>query len=128
MNQTDRTAAAGLGALIVLQSIMLMSLFAGVEPHPPAQVAPFGMAPFLAASISAALAALVMRPLTETAGRILTSIAILLALVSFGPHKIIDPTFPQIYPAVLTAWIAIVSLVTALVATRRSTSAAHTCG
>ena len=39
--------AAALTTLIALQSLMLMALFAGVPPHPPAAVAPFGIGPFI---------------------------------------------------------------------------------
>jgi len=106
MHLQDRAAFAALLTLVVLQGIMLAALFAGVPPHPPAEVAPFGMAPLLAASLSAALAAMVMGPTEASSGRGLTILAVLLALISFGPQKVVDPAFSRIWPAVFTAWIA----------------------
>ncbi|MEM7718760.1 MAG: hypothetical protein AAF222_06115 [Pseudomonadota bacterium] len=116
----SRATFAALLALAVLQSVMLASLFAGVAPHPPAEVVPFGMAPFLAASLSAVLAAMVLGAPSTAAGRAMTTVAILLALVSFGPQKLLDPTFSRIYPAVFTAWIAIATLVIQMVREARS--------
>lgn len=72
------------------------------------------MAPFLAASISAATGAMILGPSGGRAGRFLTALAILMALVSFGPHKIVDPAFPQIWPAVVAAWVAVASLAVGL--------------
>lgn len=46
-------------------------------------------------------------------------LAILLSLVSFGPHKVLDPAFPLIWPAVVTAWVAIGALVLRMIAARR---------
>ena len=53
MPPPDRAALAALTALILLHTVMLGALFAGVDPHPPARVAPFGMGPFLGATLSA---------------------------------------------------------------------------
>lgn len=107
MTQSDRSALAALIILILLHLFMLATLLAGVPPHPPAQIPLFGMAPFFAAVLSAAVAAALIGPLETRAGRGLTILAILLSLVSFGPHKAVDPAFPLIWPAVVTAWCAI---------------------
>ncbi|SPF80613.1 hypothetical protein [Pseudoprimorskyibacter insulae] len=99
---------SALAALILLQGVMLAALFAGVQPHPPAAIAPFGMAPFLAVSISVALAAYRH---AETGGKSAAALAVLaaiLALVSFGPQKYFDPAFGQVWPAVIGAQIACV--------------------
>lgn len=108
MTQTPfRTTSAALATLIVLQGIMLGSLYAGVAPHPPQATPLFGMGPFLGAALSAAVAALVLHP-QSGAGRWLALVAAVLAAVSFGPHKYVDAQFPAIWPAVITAQLAIV--------------------
>ncbi len=112
-------AQAALFALILLHAVMLLSLFAGVAPHPPAQVAPFGMAPFIAAVLSAAAAAMIHGPLTRGSGRMLSATAAILSLVSFGPHKILDPALPLIWPAVAAAWVAIATLAITMLRSRK---------
>ena len=110
MPTTDKASLAALTSLILIHAIMLTTLLAGIEPHPPAKVAPFGMAPFLSAMISAAMAAILLEMFNSRAGTILTALAVLLSLVSFGPHKLLDPALPLIWPALLTAWVAIGTL------------------
>lgn len=106
-----RLAWAALAALAILHAVMLLSLFAGVEPHPPARVAPFGMGPFLGATFAALAAAAIMGPTQTKAGRAVALMAAALSLVSFGPQKLLDPAFPLIWPAVAMAWAAIITLV-----------------
>lgn len=108
---TDRARPA-LAALIILQGVMLGALFAGIAPHPPAATPLFGMAPFLAAAISAAAAALVLGS-GSRAGRGLAALAALAGLVSFGPQKFLDPQFPLIWPAVLAGQVAAVAVLAA---------------
>lgn len=104
MNLSDRPSQAALACLILLQTVMLLSLYAGVAPHPPAATPLFGIGPFLGASLSAAVAALILGP--SLAGRVLTGIAGMAALVSFGPQKYLDPQFGLIWPAVLSGQVA----------------------
>ena len=106
----DRPALAALAVLIVLHATMLLALFFGVEPHPPARVAPFGMAPFLAATVSAACAAMIVGPTDTATGRTLSLATMALTLVSFGPQKLLDPALPLIWPALATAWLALAAL------------------
>ncbi|MFN3847442.1 MAG: hypothetical protein ACK4RZ_16710 [Paracoccaceae bacterium] len=56
------------------------------------------------ASLSAAVAALIHGP--SPAGRVLTGIAAIAALVSFGPQKYLDPQFGLIWSAVLSGQVA----------------------
>ena len=111
MTTADRNIAAALAVLIVLQVIMLSALYAGVRPHPPAQTPIFGMAPFLGGAISAAVAALILGPLQGFAGRSLSGIAALAALVSYGPHKYLDPQFGLIWPGVIAGQFAAVVVI-----------------
>jgi len=101
MTQSNRHTYAALTTLIVLQLIMLSALYAGIKPHPPIATPLFGIAPFLGASIGIALWAAIVQPLASTAGRSLSVLAALFALVSFGPQKYFDPQFALIWPAVL---------------------------
>jgi hypothetical membrane protein len=106
----SRLPHAALGTLIILQLVMLASLFAGVAPHPPRAIPPFAMAPFLAASMAIATMALVLGPLSGKTARALTGLAVIAALISYGPQKWIDPAIGEIWPAVLLGQIASLAL------------------
>lgn len=108
MTQPDRHASAALVTLITLQVIMLSALYAGIRPHPPVATPLFGIAPFLGASVSVALSALIVQPLTSATGRTLSVLAGVMALVSFGPQKYFDAQFALIWPAVVLGQIAAV--------------------
>lgn len=106
----SRLPHAALGTLIILQLVMLASLFAGVAPHPPRAIPLFAMAPFLAASMAVATMALVLGPLSGTTARALTGLAVITALISYGPQKWVDPAIGEIWPAVLLGQIAAIAL------------------
>jgi hypothetical protein len=106
MIPSHRPEQAALACLILLQSTMLASLFAGIPPHPPAETPLFGMGPFLGASLSVAVAALILGSGPTLVGRLFTGLAALAALVSFGPQKYLDPQFPLIWPAVISGQVA----------------------
>lgn len=106
-------------ALLVLTGVMLLSLFTRTAPHPPLEVAPFALAPFLGASLAIGAVALQ----ADRAGhRYRAAFALLFAataLVSFGPQKFFDPALSRIWPAVITAQAAVLVIV-AVVASRAS--------
>ncbi len=104
-------AKAALCVLIVLQLTMLGALFTQTSPHPPLAVPPFALGPFLGAALSVAVAALVLGGTTSRSGGVTSVVAAMLALVSFGPQKWIDPAIGQIWPAVLLGQIASVALI-----------------
>ncbi|MGP6087715.1 hypothetical protein [Antarctobacter jejuensis] len=106
MTQYDRQAIAALATLILLQLIMLSALYSGIRPHPPVATPLFGIAPFLGASMSIALAAIIVQPLTTATGRVLGVLAALMALVSFGPQKYFDAQFALIWPAVILGQVS----------------------
>jgi hypothetical protein len=112
MTPSDRHAYAALAALIVLQVFMLSALYAGIKPHPPIATPLFGIAPFLGASVAIALWAAIVQPLKSVAGRWLSVLSALLALVSFGPQKYLDPQFALIWPAVLMGQVSALVLFT----------------
>ena len=107
---TDKTARAALSALIILQLIMLLSLFTLTRPHPPVAIPLFAIAPFLATSLSLAVAALIIGPVENGMGRTLAVMAGLAALLSFGPQKYTDPQFALIWPAVIGGQVAALAL------------------
>ncbi len=101
-----KSAQAALTVLGVLQVVMLGSLYAGVPPHPPQSIALFGIAPFLAVSLSVIAASIILGPLDSRWGRGLAVASALCALLSFGPQKYFDAQFPLIWPTVVTAQLA----------------------
>ncbi|WGW03766.1 hypothetical protein [Tropicibacter oceani] len=128
MTPSDRHTHAALATLIVLQTIMLSALYAGIKPHPPIATPLFGIAPFLGASLAIALWAVIVQPLASTAGRFLSVLAALMALVSFGPQKYLDPQFALIWPAVLLGQVSalvIFAQVFGVVRARSETSTAN---
>ena len=117
MTQSDRYTLAALVTLILLQVIMLSALYAGIRPHPPEATPLFGMAPFIGASVSIALSAIIVAPLTNAAGRVLSMLTALTALVSFGPQKYFDAQFGLIWPAVLLGQAAVLTIIVQLLRT-----------
>ena len=107
---TQRLSHIALATLIILQTVMLGSLYAGVAPHPPATIPLFAIAPFLAVALSVAAGAMIAGPATSTTGRILAVLAAACALLSFGPQKYADAQFHLIWPAVITGQIASVGI------------------
>ncbi len=114
MSSQVKSVHAALVVLAVLQVVMLGSLYAGVPPHPPQSIALFGIAPFLAVSLSAIAASLIVGPMDSSWGRGLAIASALCALLSFGPQKYFDAQFPLIWPAVITAQMAAVVIFWAL--------------
>lgn len=99
--QIKKTVFAAIGGLIVLQIVMLGSLFAQIAPHPPALIPISGIGPFLSVSLALAVGALIVGPLNGKTGRALGLLAALLAMVSFGPQKYLDPQLALVWPAVV---------------------------
>lgn len=120
---TRSGAQAALIALIILQVTMLAALYTETPPHPPLAVAPFALGPFLGASISVAAAAMLLGATGTRTGTVVSVLAALLALVSYGPQKWLDPAIARIWPAVLVGEIAAVVLVVDAIMKRRRQSA-----
>ncbi|MCB1422520.1 MAG: hypothetical protein KDJ69_08655 [Nitratireductor sp.] len=107
-DQVEELGRQGLVILAVLQLLMLAALYTRTEPHPPLVIPLFALAPFLSASIALAVAGLLVP------GRWLSVAASITALISFGPQKWFDASFPQIWPAVILAQIAVAMVTIAL--------------
>lgn len=101
---------AAILVLLVLTAVMLLALFTRTAPHPPLEVAPFALAPFLGASLAIGAVAFLGRD-DSRIGSAFALLFALTALVSFGPQKYVDPTFSRIWPAVITAQGAIMVIV-----------------
>lgn len=106
MTCADRHITAALATLILLQVIMLSALYAGIRPHPPEVTPMFGIAPFIGAAISIAMTAIILGPLTSASGRVMSVLAAVSALLSFGPQKYMDAQFGLIWPAVILGQVA----------------------
>jgi hypothetical protein len=128
MIPVDRIPAAALASLIILQSVMLSALYAGVPPHPPEAILLFGIAPFLGVALSVATAALILGPGSSRAGRWAGCFAALMALLSFGPQKYFDAQFALIWPAVLGGQLASLILIANLVMNGRARGRAGIAG
>ncbi|MGI9426837.1 MAG: hypothetical protein ACR2PA_26910 [Hyphomicrobiaceae bacterium] len=122
----ERSSRAALVAICVLQAVMLAALFSRTSPHPPTAVAVFGIAPFIGASLAVAAAAIIVGPTRSASGKALAVVAIVCALVSFGPHKYLDPQFALIWPAVVAAQISVIVVLLSLF--RSNVSAASKAG
>jgi len=103
-NAQNRLSAA-IVVLLVLTSIMLLSLFTRTAPHPPLEITPFALAPFLGASLAIGAGALWLSRRGSDTWLALVFAATV--LVSFGPQKYFDPAFTRIWPAVILAQIAV---------------------
>ncbi len=104
--------------LVVVQGVMLASLYFGVEPHPPRAIPLFAMPPFLAVSIGTALCAI---RLSQTrAGHIFAGLTAGFALLSFGPQKYVDPAFPEIWIAVVASQMAVLGILYAVLIRRKT--------
>ncbi|WP_422373285.1 hypothetical protein [Hoeflea sp.] len=120
MKSADRIPSAAVASLIILQSVMLAALYAGVPPHPPEAIPLFGIAPFLGVALSVAAAALILGPGSSRAGCWAGGLAALMALLSFGPQKYVDAQFALIWPAVLGGQAASLILIANLLLRGRS--------
>ena len=111
--QTNRNRAgdgytvAAVAALLVLTGAMLLAMFTRTEPHPPLEVKPFALGPFLAASLAIGAAAYGLAIRGMQFAMAIALLFALTALVSYGPQKYVDPAFPRIWPAVIVAQLAI---------------------
>lgn len=99
-----------LATVIAIHTLMLFALYTGTAPHPPSEIVPFALGPFLTAVIAVGCGTWTMAG-RGRAGAVLALITAALALVSLGPQKYIDPAFSRIWPAVLTGQIAIAALI-----------------
>ena len=99
---------------------MLTALYMKTAPHPPTATPLFGIAPFLAMSLSACASAALLGANQTTIGRAMSLLAVFCAMVSFGPQKYLDAQFSLIWPAVVTGQVASLVLVINLFGRQRT--------
>lgn len=116
---------AALFVLFVVQLVMLGALYAQVAPHPPREIPLFAMAPFLGASIAISGAGFLVGGVRTGTGCVLGLLAAVMALVSFGPQKWVDPAIGEIWPSVLVAEVAVIVIVAEICFARGARKAAQ---
>ena len=93
-------AISSLAGLILLKAVLLGSLWAQVQPHPPARVGPF-----IAASLSLTVVSIPLVWWRNKMGYTTSIILGLLGLISFGPHKFFSESADQIFPAIIVGTV-----------------------
>ena len=114
-NWSIQITVSSLAGLILLKAVLLGSLWAQVQPHPPARVGPF-----IAASLSLAVVSIPLVWWRSKVGYTTSIIVGLLGLVSFGPHKFISESANQIFPAIIVGTVFSVVLIIASIAIWRT--------
>jgi hypothetical protein len=99
-------AVSSLAGLIILKSVLLGSLWAQIQPHPPARVGPF-----IATSLSLAVVSIPLFWWRNKIGYVTSMITGLLGIVSFGPHKFFAESAVQIFPAIIIGTVLSVGLI-----------------
>ena len=112
-------ASAAIIVLLVLTGFMSLALFSRTEPHPPLEIAPFALGPFLGASLAVGSAALYLIGNGVRSGMAVAVVFGVTAMVSFGPQKYLDPAFSRIWPAMIAAQIAVMVIVVWVITHRR---------
>lgn len=108
-------AVSSLAGLIILKSVLLGSLWAQVQPHPPARVGPF-----IATSLSLAVVSIPLFWWRNKIGYITSIIVGLLGLLSFGPHKFFTESAGQIFPAIIIGTVlSVVLIITSITSWRK---------
>ena len=109
-------AISSLAGLILLKAVLLGSLWAQVQPHPPARVGPF-----IAASLSLAVLSIPLVWWRNKIGYTISIMVGLLGLISFGPHKFFAVSASQIFPAIIVGTVLSVSLIISSISSWRKT-------
>ena len=104
-------AVSSLTGLFFLNGVLLGSLWAQVQPHPPARVGPF-----IAASLSLAVLSIPLVWWRNKTGYTISIIVGLLGLVSFGPQKLFAASAGELFPAILVGTVLSVALIISAVA------------
>lgn len=102
-NSNVRQAILGsVAGLVVLNSVLLASFLTRVPPHPPIALGPLGGAgPFIGTTLTVSAVALLFVYWRSEVGYGVALIVVLQNLVTFGPHKLFEPSASLTYPAVV---------------------------
>ena len=111
MQNNVTNARALLWALIILHVVMLTAMYTRTAPHPPLEIPLFALGPFFGAVLAIAAIALVHLQHQSRTGYFACIVTGALAMISFGPHKILAPEILQIWPAVLVGILCSIGLI-----------------
>ncbi|MEQ5870276.1 hypothetical protein J4E08_10235 [Sagittula sp. NFXS13] len=114
---------AALATLLTIHLLMLFALYTETAPHPPLTIPLFALGPFLTAVIAIGCATWMMAGRPGTAW--LSIVTAILAMVSLGPQKYVDPAFAEIWPAVITGQVAIFVLLVQTLGACRTRTKGH---
>lgn len=109
---------AGITMLLVITIVMLWAMFAQSPPHPPAAIPLFALGPFFGASLGLGAAALILTLCRAPGAGLLAVLFAVTGILSFGPQKYTDPSFPLIWPSVVTAQGAILAILASVLPAR----------
>ena len=112
-------ATAAILVLLTITTVMLVAMFSRTAPHPPLDVPPFALGPFLGASLAIGAAAFHLVRQGARYGSTLALLFALMALVPFGPHTYFEPVFSRVWPAAITAQFAVIVIVAWCIVTLR---------
>ena len=101
---------ACLAAVLILQTVMLASLFTQSLPHPPLE-----LAPLFGAILALGGFTVVLLLFRWRSGYIAAGASALLAMISYGPHKLFLGEDPAILPAVVAGFLFALGLLYAAV-------------
>ncbi len=108
-------AVSSLAGQVLLYAVLMGSLWAQVEPHPPARVGPF-----IAASLSLAVVSIPLVWWRNKIGYAISIIVGLLGLASFSPLKFFyDESAGQVLPVIIVGTVLVVALIISSVASWR---------
>ncbi len=109
-------AVSSLAGQVLLYAVLMGSLWAQVEPHPPARVGPF-----IAASLCLAVVSIPLVWWRNKIGYIISIIVGVLGLVSFSPLNFFyDESADQIFPAIIVGTVLSVVLIISSLASWRT--------
>lgn len=116
-----QTAVACLIGLFVLNTVMLASLLAGVEPHPPTVLGPLGGAgPFIGANLALSAVGAMYCWWRRRVGYVVAIVVVVLNTITFGPHKYFSETGGLVFPAVTVGTILSAAVLVASIAGLRT--------
>lgn len=105
MNSTSssrQAVLASIAGLLVLNGVLLVSFLAQVSPHPDINLGPLGGAgPFIGTTIAMSVITALLVVWKNKFGYGVALIVVVQNLITFGPHKLLEPSASLTYPAVI---------------------------
>ena len=108
-------ALEALVALLIFEQYTLLSVVFEVPPHPQALNGVSALVPYWALAMVVAVTAILLGLTNTRLGRLFCVLAALLALLPSGPQKYFDYQFFLLWPSIIGAQVAIVTLLVQVV-------------